>query len=230
MALNCLATRRGGDWSNKRISLATLLFVAGIFGTAACNRSSNESNSAPTDFRRSVELRSRELARGESLVVSGIRKYRNGDFDAAGKDLAEAVVLAPQSAQGWMALGMTEFGRDKYFEAAQAFHKASVLVPDRFEPHYNLAQVLEAAGLAKAAIQEYDRALELAPDDLDTMECLVRCLIVHDIQLDRARTLIDRILTSEIRPQWRQWLARQAHILDERGNTTRPAANTASKP
>ena len=194
-----------------------------LSGVVACQQSASPDPNS--ELHKEFSARAEQSSRGEALVLSGIQKYREANYEAAAKELTEAISLSPQSAQGWMALGMTEAARDRFFEAAQAFHRASVILPDRYEPHFNLGLVLDTAGIAKRATEEYERALVLEPDNLETQENLARCLIVNDLQPDRARQLIERSLELELRPGWRQWLERQLRTLDEKRNVPgmRPA-------
>jgi tetratricopeptide (TPR) repeat protein len=188
--------------------------------TAACQPSGH--STAQARIQTELAARSERGARAAELVRSSLRLYHEHKYDAAAKDLTRATDMAPQNAQAWMALGAVKFAQQSWFDAAQAFDKAAKLLPDRFEPHFNLGTVLEAAGVYKAAIREYTIALALAPQDLTTEENLARCLISNNTDLPRARALIASALEHELRGEWRQWLERQGNILDNNLATTRP--------
>ncbi|MCK4277112.1 MAG: tetratricopeptide repeat protein [Phycisphaerae bacterium] len=119
-----------------------------------------------------------------------------------------------RNARGWMLLGVIEYENDRLFEAASAFHRASRLEPMRYEPHFNTGAVLEKAGRYEQAIESYEAALKLAPDELAVMENLARCYIRAKTKLSVAKELIAKALPKEARPEWRIWLAEQLHRLE----------------
>lgn len=151
-----------------------------------------------------------DRARSEALLREGFEAYRRGELDAAADRLRGSVRADGRNAAAWLALGVAEHDRRRFQEAAEAYQRASELVPSRFEPHYNLGTLLESVGRFDQAIEAYEAALEAAPDNLYVQENLARAYIRADRDLNRARRLVGEALEREYRPEWRQWLRLQS--------------------
>ncbi len=163
-----------------------------------------------------AELAERRAARTQSVALyqEGLEDYQAGDPDKARMHLVDSVEADERNARGWMLLGVIEYENDKLFEAASAFRRAARLEPMRYEPHFNIGAVLEKAGRYEQAIESYETALKLAPDELAVMENLARCYIRTETKLSVAKELIAQALPREARPEWRIWLAEQLRCLE----------------
>ncbi len=145
-------------------------------------------------------------ARSSELYEKAFNAYKSGDFDAARTRIEKSLDADGRNSHALMLLGVIEHESKNLFEAAFAFHRASRLEPYRYEPHYNTGIVLEEAGRYEQAIERYEAALALAPNELEVMENLVRCYVKSNTKLDSAGELIDKSLAQETRPEWRKWL------------------------
>jgi len=197
--------------SKSIIQYLLLLVIIGI--SCGCNLSKTNAESS---VRK--ELAEREVRAGRSarLIASGLEARKKGDLQLAQSRLSEAVHIDPSNDRAWMALGVIEYELDDYYKSAQAFHRATRLLPDRYEPRFNLGSVFEAAGKINKAIDEYENALRLAPDSVETMENLVRCYVRSNRNLSRALELTNQALEMETRPEWREWLLKQSVLLPSR--------------
>ena len=144
------------------------------------------------------------------LYRRGLEALEASQLDRAGSCLTDAIGADDRNAHAWMALGVVRFRQDRLFQAASAFDRAARLEPTRHEPHFNIGTVLESAGHHAQAVEAYNTALKLAPNQLEVMENLARCYIHTGTQPQRARELIERCLQTERRPEWRAWLQDQA--------------------
>ncbi len=165
-----------------------------------------------------AELTRRQVNRERSmeLYFSGLEAFEAGKLDRAKEILSEAVAVNDRNTYAWMALGIVQRDLENLFDAAAAFHNASRLEPRRYEPHYNIAVILESVGRYSKAIKEYEAAHRLAPDQLEVMENLARCYLRNNENLGKSKELIDRALISETRPDWRSWLIEQSRRLEFR--------------
>ena len=157
------------------------------------------------------ELAERNTRRAHSVELC--RKAQDAcekhDVPRARVLLNRAVTEDSRNTYAWMALGSLEFDQENMYEAAQAFHQAARLEPTRYEPHFNIGTVLESVGRYSQAINEYEAALKLAPNQVEVMENLARCYIKANVKLDKARELVNRALRSEYRIEWIRWLQQQ---------------------
>jgi cytochrome c-type biogenesis protein CcmH/NrfG len=158
------------------------------------------------------ELAARDAARVESVAItnSAMEEYKKKHVDKARELLLQAVQKDDRNAEAWMQLGAIEYEKNNYYESARAFHRASRLMPTRYEPHFNLGTVYETTAQFTEAIESYKKSLEMAPDQIEVMENLARCYIRSNQNLEEAKRLINRVLISEHRPEWRRWLEKEA--------------------
>jgi len=160
------------------------------------------------------QLATRTAARQRSMDL--LRKAQQADQASqpqqARQCLQQAVREDDRNASAWMALGALEYQQDNYYQAAEAFHRAARLEPTRHEPHFNLGIVLESAGLYSKAAAEYETALKLAPEQLETMEHLARCYIKTHSNLPKAQQLLNLAAARETRPPWVRWIQQQQKV------------------
>lgn len=156
-----------------------------------------------------AQLAKRNRAQTESLAHyrEAVKAYEKEDVTKAREYLNKAIAAYDRNAQAWMLLGLIKNEEGKAFEAASHFHRVSLLTPDRYEPIYNIGIILESFGCYDQAIDAYQGALKLSPNQLEVMENLARCYVRTNRNLEEAKSLIDRSLQYETRPQWRQWLS-----------------------
>jgi Flp pilus assembly protein TadD len=154
--------------------------------------------------RHSAELYRQALAARDANNAAGARKL-----------LQDAVEIDNRNARAWMTLGILLYEKDDLARAAQAFDSAAKAEPNRYEPHYNLGIVLEAAGRYERAIEEYEMALTLCADQNEVRENLARCLIKNRAQPQNAKRLIEQALRVETRPEWVSWLNSQLRTLTQ---------------
>jgi len=165
-----------------------------------------------------AELADRQQRQAKSFAEYRLaaKAHKKDDLKSARKHATAALDASDRNAEAWMLLGLIEYQEDRIFEAASCFHRAGLLAPDRYEPPYNIGILLESAGRYKQAIESYQTALKLNPNQLEVMENLARCYIRSNTDLDHAKELIDRALLTEQRPQWREWLLDQSRRLATR--------------
>ena len=166
----------------------------------------------------SEELAQRQQQRQRSMELyeQGLQLHSQSKPEEARETLKQAVGLDGRNGLAWLALGVVEAGDGHFYEAAQAFDRAARLMPNRYEPHYNLGSIFESVRHYPRAIEQYEIALGLAPGQLEVMENLARCYLKANQRLERARELIERALRSEHRPEWIRWLNYQAIRLSSR--------------
>jgi hypothetical protein len=106
-------------------------------------------------------------------------------------------------------LGMLYQKQRKLYLAAWEFEYANKLMPERFEPLYNLALVYEAADKLDRAIEYASMAFSIAPRNADVMETLIRTRIRNGDPIEEVRPLIKEVLFYETRANWVCWAKEQ---------------------
>jgi hypothetical protein len=102
-------------------------------------------------------------------------------------------------------LGMLYLRQRKLYLAAWEFEYAQRLMPDRFEPVYNLGLVYEAADKLDRAIEFYSIAFSLSPRTPQVLESLARARLRNGEPIASVRPLLQEILFYETRPVWVCW-------------------------
>lgn len=103
-------------------------------------------------------------AHSSALHLSGLVKYRQGNFPEALRLVAAALKAKPASADALMDYGAILQALERFDESLSQFDQ---LLPDRVDDarlHYNRGNALKGLGRYREALASYDRALELAPD------------------------------------------------------------------
>ncbi len=94
----------------------------------------------------------------------GTLARREGDFDAAERQLTQADALRPGSAWSLVNLGNVYFAREDYVRARQSYEAAAKAAPQAAEPHFNLAQTFTKQLMFTEANREQSTATSLAFD------------------------------------------------------------------
>ncbi|MFA6133461.1 MAG: tetratricopeptide repeat protein [Phycisphaerae bacterium] len=191
------------------LCLCVCLCAAGLLGCDNPHKKAalvvnKELSKLQENSRHSAELYRQALAARDANNAAGARKL-----------LQDAVEIDNRNARAWMTLGILLYEKDDLARAAQAFDSAAKAEPNRYEPHYNLGIVLEAAGRYERAIEEYEMALTLCADQNEVRENLARCLIKNRAQPQNAKRLIEQALRVETRPEWVSWLNSQLRTLTQ---------------
>jgi Tfp pilus assembly protein PilF len=109
-------------------------------------------------------------------------------------------------------LGMLYFCQHKLYLAAWEFEYAQKMMPDRFEPLYNLGLVYEAADKLDRAVEFYSMAFSMDPRNPDVLESLVRARMRKGETVAAVRPLLEEILFYERRPMWLKWARDQLYL------------------
>ncbi len=157
-------------------------------------------------YNAALSARNETQAKSMQLYQEGMKAHSESKAEEAIQYMREAVEADSQNAQAWMTLGVLEYKRGNVFEAARAFHRTGRIAPTRYEPHFNLGTIFEAVGYYEQAIEEYEIALKLSPNEVEVMENLARCYFRNDTNLEKARKLVRCALRHELRPEWQRWL------------------------
>lgn len=114
----------------------------------------------------------------------GVALEQIGSVDAALPHFRRATTLAPDSALGWLLLGLTQLNRQNIAEAHEALLRAQALDPGNPAPCLAMAGVLAAQGdYANIPIWTV-AALERAPEDPEIWKAAARFYLVRNLVLE----------------------------------------------
>jgi hypothetical protein len=109
-----------------------------------------------------------------SAREAGLAALRAGDAETAIRELHEAVRAAEQDAQAWAALGVALCQAQRGEDGLRALDRALTLTPAHAPFHYNRGKALEGLGRLHEARGAYQRAVELAPNHVQSAAALQR--------------------------------------------------------
>ncbi|MFH1117828.1 MAG: tetratricopeptide repeat protein [Pseudomonadota bacterium] len=108
------------------------------------------------------------------------------------------------------------FLENSFRESAQFYTRAIRMDPRRSSLYVGRAQALEMIQLPKKAVEDYERALELDPDNYRAMEGLAGMLEREGKQIERAVALYEQALSRDPRSEWKENLAVWIRMLESR--------------
>lgn len=162
----------------------------------------------------------------------GIRLYDHAKYPAATEAFERAISLDFENGSAHNNLGLTHFQQRKLSLAAAEFEIAAQLLPEDARPCNNLGMTLEAAGRGLEAIDFYQQAYEIEPQNPKYLGNLVRTRIRLGEKDESVIEQLKELLFIETRADWIAWINDQLAIdinpLLDRGPTP-PNLNSQKK-
>lgn len=153
------------------------VFVIGNGLGAECYQSTKNSTAS---FVRADETCTRALReetmtrenRAATYVNRGVLRMRNGRYDTALQDYAQAIAMKPQLGAAYLNQGAAYIYQRDFVSAIAPLDRAIQLnSKDLFAAHYNRAIARENTGDVPGAYADFQKALELKPEwDLATLQ------------------------------------------------------------
>lgn len=98
--------------------------------------------------------------------------YSNLGFNQQALEVYERITrIDPYSAEAWYNIGLFELTKKNFQDALHAFDYALTIHPDDPNTIIHKAQTLSNLQLYNEAIDEFQQAVELSPDNIEKMEC-----------------------------------------------------------
>jgi len=108
-----------------------------------------------------------------------------GEFESAKVILEQIVAAEPENAEAYFLLGLTYFNLQMYDQAKDFFDRALTIEPDRAPAvHHNLGVLAYQLGDMETAVEEFQAAMELDPQDADTHYQLGAAYLVMAFPMD----------------------------------------------
>jgi len=137
------------------------------------------------------------------------------DLVKAEEHLQKALVADVTYGPAHNTLGMLYLRQRKLYLAAWEFEYGQRLMPDRFEPLYNLGLVYEAAEKLDRAVEFYSMAFSISPRTPEVLESLARARLRNGETVANVRPLLKEIIFYETRPVWVCWAKERLGLAPE---------------
>jgi Flp pilus assembly protein TadD len=118
-------------------------------------------------------------------------------------------------------LGTVYLHQNNLYQAAWEFQYASKLMPYQPVPRSNLGLVLEEAGKLDDAVDSYDQAIKMQPDNPQFVGNSARARIRRGDKDAKVRDLLTKVVSNDTRADWVLW-AREKLVLMGPLPTTAP--------
>ncbi|MBU0759979.1 MAG: tetratricopeptide repeat protein [Candidatus Omnitrophica bacterium] len=130
-----------------------------------------EEGTAEEFFKKAARLRKAEF---EPHYCLGTLYFKKGVFDAALVEYEKAHMLGLGDHKFYNELAFLYLKNRKFRESEQALLKSILLNPRQSEPHNNLGNLYSIFGYFKLAIDEYEKALAIDPEDQKIKDNLIK--------------------------------------------------------
>jgi tetratricopeptide (TPR) repeat protein len=143
--------------------------LAGLCGCAGMRNPATamfeDSVGRQREERRRQTVERFEQKRDEAEFVAAVAEYTQGDDKGCEETLRRLLGRNANHLRGRLLLTELYLTQGRLAEARQQAETALGQAPDDAQAHYTLALVLEAAGHVQPALDHYDRAAELEPEN-----------------------------------------------------------------
>jgi tetratricopeptide (TPR) repeat protein len=192
----------------RQLCLRTLLLASGAALCSGCSiLESKEQKSYET-----IEANERydtETARKEhEKALKLLDKSQHGKpakLAEAEVHLQKALVADITYGPAHNSLGIVYMRQRNFYTAAWEFEYAAKLMPEHFEPLYNLGQLYESADKLENTILYYEQALTLAPRNPAVIGNLANAMLRSGRDFDEVRPLLEMLVFHDNRGEWIAW-------------------------
>jgi Flp pilus assembly protein TadD len=192
--------------------------VVALGGCGGARRSQTAYRTIAEDLGRDTDRAKLDNARAVELIEAR-------QWPGAEKSLKSALTADVTFGPAHNNLGKVYFHTGRYYLAAWEFKYATKLMPFQPEPKNNLAMVLEAVGKLDDAVERYDEALAMEPENPELVGNAARARVRRGDSDARVRELLSQLILHDTRPDWVEW-ARERLATDQpqlpSGSTTSP--------
>ncbi|MFQ5822540.1 MAG: SpoIIE family protein phosphatase [bacterium] len=119
---------------------------------------------------------STHLNKKEMLLISGIKYYKNKDYENAIKEFKKVIDIYPDFKEAYSILGNAYFRNQMYTEAATAYERVKQMDPNDITAYENMGVIHANRGEYTQAIEEWKKVLELNPERTDIKKKIKKAL------------------------------------------------------
>ncbi len=172
----------------------------------------------------------RDPEAAKQLNRNGVDALVKGKFEKAEKLFKESLAKDVDCGPAHNNLGRLYFDQGKNYLAAWEFEYAIKVMPKRGEPYNNLGMVMEKVGKMEQAVEAYETANMLCPNDPEIVGNLARAWWCQDKSNLRTRELLEHLVFVDSRPEWVSWAKEQIACGKLSTNDVLPVSYHASDP
>lgn len=210
--LQCAKIRCSLRRYTTRSQAALLVAVIGLtIASPGCrwlNKDKLDYRTIPLDTQRDTEEAEKEHSKGLTVLHRYI-EGKNANLGNAEKHFQKALVADVTFGPAHNSLGLVYYFQHKLYLAAWEFEYAAKVMPERVEPIYNLGLVYEAAGNLERAIEYYETALAMAPQDPAVLGSMITAQLRLGSSVEELQPMLQQLLFLDSRQDWVTWAEQQ---------------------
>jgi Tfp pilus assembly protein PilF len=191
------------------LSVLMILFAAGCATQPA---HPGDETALARDPKRNTEL-ARQL---DDQALDAIDKQDWATAESLLKKSLDADVMFGPAHNN---LGKVYFHRNEFYLAAWEFQYAARLLPYQPEPRNNLGLIFEATGKFDDAVEWYDEAVKMQPDNPEFVGNAARARYRRGDRDAQLKQLLQKLVLIDNRPQWCQWAREHLALLGSAGDS-----------
>ncbi|MEM9109983.1 MAG: tetratricopeptide repeat protein [Planctomycetota bacterium] len=189
-----------------KIQLALLFLALVLPASIGCKTKTNPQ--AEAQYQTMPQEPAGDTAKALILHEQALTSIDEKQWEQAEQQLKLALTADITFGPAHNTLGLVYYQQRKYYLAAWEFQYAQQLMPRLPEPRNNLGLVFEAVGELDQAIQHYEAAYQLAPDDAEILGNYLRSRVRHGDRGLEIRDLLRDLILKDERPEWVTWARR----------------------
>jgi hypothetical protein len=204
-----ISERLGRRFSAARLAMHTTMCIALVASGCAALRETKATHYETVQADGQHDTQTAEAEHAKAIEYLSGQKCSGCDFVKAEEHLQKALVADVTYGPAHNTLGMLYLKQRRLYLAAWEFEYANKLMPERFEPIFNLALVYESADKLDRAIEYASMAFSISPRNPDVLETLIRTRMRNGDPIEEVRPLMKEVLFYETRANWVCWAKEQ---------------------
>lgn len=182
------------------------IFLALSVTAASLVGCSEKTKTYRTGNYRTIEVEpDRDIEAARRYNVRGLKHLEDEKLDDAAAEFRRALVADVKFGPAHNNLGKVLYFEQDWYNAAWEFEYARDLMPRQAEPLNNLGLVHERVGELDRAIENYEKAVALAPDSIEFRGNLARAKVRRGDSDAQLIALLQQIVSQDKRPEWITW-------------------------
>lgn len=186
-----------------------LMLLFGAIGGCASSAPTEQSSTYQTIGRD--PRRDTDTARAEN--DKALEMMSRSEWHAADAALQRALAADIMFGPAHNNLGKVYYHDNKLYLAAWEFEYAAKLMPHQVEPRNNIGLIFEAAGKWNDAIDNYNKALALEPENPEVVGNAARTHIRRGDTGPEVRDLLTKLVMVDTRPEWADWARKRLALM-----------------